>query len=58
VSPHLDGKYTAFGKVVQGLDVVQEIVDSVKDHFVQRDPRTHKPRVPQTILKAVVVKRR
>jgi len=58
VSPHLDGKYTAFGKVVQCMNVVQKIVDTVKDQFIQRDPRTHKPRVQQTILKAVVVKRR
>ncbi len=58
VSPHLDGNYTAFGKVVQGMDAVEKIVDSVKDHFSARDPRTHKPRTPQTILKAVVVKRR
>ncbi len=58
VSPHLDGNYTAFGKVVQGMDAVERIVDSVKNQFSARDPRTHKPRVPQTILKAVVVKRR
>lgn len=58
VSPHLDGNYTAFGKVVQGMPAVEKIVDSVKDQFSARDPRTHKPRIPQTILKAVVVKRR
>ena len=25
-SPHLDGQYAAFGKVLEGLDVVDEIV--------------------------------
>src|SRR4051794_18795706 len=27
-SPHLDGQYTAFGKVVEGLDVIDKIVNA------------------------------
>lgn len=30
-SPHLDGQYTAFGKVTQGLDVVDKIVNLPTD---------------------------
>ena len=56
VSPHLDGQYTAFGRVVTGLEVVDRIVESVKDQYDPRDPRTHKPRVRQAIRKALVVK--
>ncbi|QIK57744.1 peptidylprolyl isomerase [Erysipelothrix sp. HDW6A] len=26
-SPHLDGQYASFGKVIEGLDVIQEIVN-------------------------------
>ena len=26
-APHLDGQYAAFGKVVEGMDVVDEIAD-------------------------------
>ena len=37
-SPHLDGQYAAFGKVVEGMDVVDEIA-SVKVDFSDR-PKT------------------
>ncbi len=29
-SPHLDGQYAAFGKVIEGIEVVDEIVKSAK----------------------------
>ena len=32
-SPHLDGEYTVFGEVVEGLDVIDKIA------AVQKDPR-------------------
>lgn len=41
-SPHLDGQYASFGKVVEGLDFVQDIVN------VKRD-RTDKPLEAQRI---------
>ncbi|MNI54543.1 Peptidyl-prolyl cis-trans isomerase A [compost metagenome] len=30
-SPHLDGQYAGFGKVIEGLDVVDEIVSAKTD---------------------------
>jgi peptidyl-prolyl cis-trans isomerase B (cyclophilin B) len=48
-SPHLDGQYTAFGKLVSGLEVVDKIVNSKKG-------ANDKPIEPQTILKAIVVR--
>lgn len=46
-APHLDGQYAAFGKVVEGMDVVDEIA-AVRTDF--RD----KPLKPQIIKKAYV----
>jgi peptidyl-prolyl cis-trans isomerase B (cyclophilin B) len=31
-APHLDGQYTVFGKVIQGLDVIDKIASQPKDH--------------------------
>ena len=30
-APHLDGQYAAFGKVVEGMDVVDEIAECETD---------------------------
>ena len=49
--PSLDGQYTAFGKLVSGLDVVDRIVKSPRN---ARD----KPNQPQVIEKTFVVKAR
>jgi len=46
-SPHLDGEYAAFGQVVDGMDVVNEIVGAERD-------RMDKPTAPQ-IMKHVSV---
>jgi peptidyl-prolyl cis-trans isomerase B (cyclophilin B) len=48
-SPHLDGQYSAFGKLTSGLDVVEKIVQ------VKRNA-SDKPNEPQKIQKARVVK--
>ena len=32
-APHLDGSYAAFGKVVSGMDVVNEIADAKTDRY-------------------------
>ena len=56
VYPSLDGKYTGFGKLVEGLDVVEKIVRSGNPAYPGRDPRAHKPPVRQTVHKAIVVK--
>ncbi len=31
-SPHLDGEYAAFGKVIEGLDIVDKIADTATDY--------------------------
>ncbi len=46
-SPHLDGQYAAFGKVVEGMDVVDEIAGVRVDY-------NDKPRKPQ-VMKSVTV---
>ena len=46
-SPHLDGQYAAFGKVIEGQDVVDEIA-SVRTDYNDR------PRQPQVMEKVTV----
>lgn len=46
-APHLDGKYAAFGKITEGMDVVDKIAN-VETDFSDR------PRVPQ-VMKSVTV---
>lgn len=46
-SPHLDGQYAAFGKVIEGMDEADRIVSVKKDH-------NDRPREEQK-MKAVVV---
>lgn len=48
-SPHLDGQYTVFGEVVEGLDVVKDI------EWVDTDDNA-RPKEDIRIIRAVVVK--
>lgn len=47
-TPHLDGQYTVFGEVLQGLDVVDKIQQSATD-------KRHRPLTDVRILRASVV---
>ncbi|ADU22722.1 MULTISPECIES: peptidylprolyl isomerase [Ruminococcus] len=47
-APHLDGDYAAFGKVVKGIEVVDEIADAKVDF-------NDKPLEPQVMKKVTIV---
>lgn len=46
-SPHLDGQYAAFGKVIEGQDVVDKIAEVDTDY-------SDRPRTPQVMKKVTV----
>lgn len=46
-APHLDGQYAAFGKVVEGMDVVDEIAETKTD-------RSDMPLEPQIMKKVTI----
>ena len=47
-APHLDGKYTAFGKVTKGLEVIDKIVNA------PRDESNDRPNEPVKIKKITI----
>ncbi|MGN1224618.1 MAG: peptidylprolyl isomerase, partial [Ruminococcus sp.] len=47
-APHLDGAYAAFGKVVSGMEVVDEIASVQTDY-------ADKPLTPQVIRSVTIV---
>lgn len=46
-APHLDGQYASFGRIIEGLDVVDEIASVKTD-------RMDKPQTPQIMKKVTV----
>ena len=46
-SPHLDGQYAAFGKLIEGIEVVDKIANVRTDY-------NDKPRIPQVMKKVTV----
>jgi peptidylprolyl isomerase len=48
-TPHLDGEYTVFGEVTEGLDIVEKISKA-------RTDRTDRPVVDIKVIKAEIIK--
>ena len=46
-APHLDGSYAAFGKLTEGMEVVDKIANTPRDYC-------DKPLTPQRILSVTV----
>jgi peptidyl-prolyl cis-trans isomerase B (cyclophilin B) len=46
-APHLDGNYAAFGKVIEGIEVVDEIAETATDY-------NDKPTTPQVMKKITI----
>jgi cyclophilin family peptidyl-prolyl cis-trans isomerase len=49
-TPHLNGKHTCFGRVIEGMDVLSKLQ--------RRDPQSANPPGPDSIVKAEVVRKR
>ena len=46
-APHLDGNYAAFGKVIEGIEAVDEIAETATDY-------NDKPTTPQVMKKVTI----
>ena len=47
-APHLDGQYASFGKIIEGMDVADGIVNQDRN-------RADKPLTPQIMKKVTIV---
>ncbi len=55
--PQLDGKYSVFGRVVEGMEVVDRIVNAPSGPRSMEDPEGSRPVKPVSVKKAWVEKR-
>jgi peptidyl-prolyl cis-trans isomerase B (cyclophilin B) len=46
-SPHLDGQYSAYGRIVEGMDVVDKIVALPRDN--RDNPKPENPAIVETV---------
>jgi cyclophilin family peptidyl-prolyl cis-trans isomerase len=49
-TPHLNGRHTAFGRVIEGMDVLSKLQ--------RRDPQGASTGAPDSIVKAEVIRKR
>ncbi len=54
--PSLNGRYSAFGKLKSGMEVVEKIVVTGDSRFSPQTERGFTPTTPQTIERAIVVR--
>lgn len=51
-APHLDGDYTVYGRVIKGMEIVDEIAKSKKDRFdrPEEDQKIEKVKIKKKVL--------
>lgn len=54
--PSLNGRYTPYGKLKSGMEVVERIVITGDSRYSQNTPKGYTPTTPQDILRAIVVR--